>query len=99
MQNQQPKLSTNPILPYLNRLEDEISLELYMNHVHDAVLVCIHPSSIEHHISVDMTPVSAQGLLFLEQAGVQFIPWSDDHLEPPLLHPYLLQDEDDSFQY
>ena len=99
MQNQTKPLSKNPILPYLSRIEDGSTLELYMNHVHDAVLVCIGQSSIEHHINIDMTPVSAQGLIFLEHAGVQFIPWSNDHFESPVIDPYLIFEEDGEFRY
>lgn len=57
-------------------------MELYMNNLHDAVLVVISPSSIEHHMNVNLSDINRHGLMFLESTSIDIIPWDDNHLEP-----------------
>ena len=66
----------------LHLLDEGYSMELYMNHLHDAVLIVISPSSIEHHFDVDLANITHQQLEWLESTSIDVIPWSDEHLEP-----------------
>ena len=66
-------------LPLLN---EGYSMELYMNHLHDALLVLISPSSIEHHFDVDLAHITRQGIEWLASTSIDIIPFSDEHLEP-----------------
>ena len=53
-----------------------------MNHLHDAILILISPSSIEHHFDVDLTGITIENLEWLESTSIDVIPWSNEHLEP-----------------
>ena len=57
-------------------------MELYMNHLHDALLIVISPSSIEHHFDVDLTYITHRQLQWLESTSIDVIPWSDTQQEP-----------------
>ena len=57
-------------------------MELYMNHLHDAILILISPSSIEHHFDVDLSSITYRQLEWLESISIDVIPWSNEHLEP-----------------
>lgn len=63
-------------------LDEGYSMELYMNHLHDAILVLISPSSIEHHFDVDLTYITHREIQWLESTSINIIPLSDEHLEP-----------------
>ena len=69
------------ILNFLPSLEEGYSLELYLNNTSDAVIVIISPSSLEHHIDIDITDLSLTDLSQLEYYGVD-ICIGENHLEP-----------------
>lgn len=63
-------------------LDEGYAMELHMNHLHDAVLIVISPSSEEHHWDVDLTGITVDDLQWLESTSIDVIPYPDEHLEP-----------------
>ena len=89
----------NQIKKFLHLLDENVSLELYMNNIHDAVLVIVYPSSIEHHIDIDMRTVPVNDIIIMQELGVIYIPYDDAHSEPQvdIACPYLNTNLSDSF--